>query len=257
MRLFRVRLIMNTEIMPGVHLLEVHAPQLAPAVLPGQYCMLRCCDSLASDPFLRRPFFVHEVDLVWGLCRFLVYVRGRATNWLANQSVGQELDILGPLGRGWVVRPDTRNLLLVGETTQLSSVVCLVYSMVGQGLDVALLCLAGKGGTPYPAALLPPEVEYHAFTEHTASALPSLLREYLNWADQICCGVSRETLQALAVDGNRWREKSFAQVALDRSLPCGSGACFACQVETRRGPRLLCQEGPVFELSTLAEGEWT
>ena len=115
MRLSSGILTTNTEILPGGHLLEVQAPQLARAVQPGQYCMLRCCDSQASDPLLRRPFFVAGVEPEQGVCRFLIYARGRASGWLARLQPGTLLDILGPLGHGWTIRPEVSNLLLIGE----------------------------------------------------------------------------------------------------------------------------------------------
>jgi len=82
-------------------LIEVHAPQLAQAAQPGQYCMVRCCDTSSTDPLLRRPFFIHTVRREQGLCTLLVHVRGRGTAWLVKQQEGASLDILGPLGQGF------------------------------------------------------------------------------------------------------------------------------------------------------------
>src|SRR5258707_14287685 len=101
MRLSTASITVNTEIRRGVHLIEMHAPQLAQAAQPGQYCMVRCCDRVASDPLLRRPFFVHTVRRERGLCTLLVHVRGRGTAWLVKQQEGASLDILGPLGQGF------------------------------------------------------------------------------------------------------------------------------------------------------------
>src|SRR5205085_8700955 len=101
MRLSIATITANAEIRTGMHLIEMHAPQLAQAVQPGQYCMVRCCDVEASDPLLRRPFFVQSVQRSLGLCSLLVSVCGRGTSWLSKQCEGATLDILGPLGHGW------------------------------------------------------------------------------------------------------------------------------------------------------------
>ncbi|NJM07388.1 hypothetical protein HC891_16190 [Candidatus Gracilibacteria bacterium] len=48
----------------------------------------------------------------------------------------------------------------------------------------------------------------------------------------------------------RW-QRGFAEVLLAGQLPCGTGACLACLVETRDGLRTRCKDGPVFDLRAL------
>ena len=253
MRLFSGTVIANNEILPGVHLLEVYAEQLARAAQPGQYCMLRCCDSLASDPLLRRPFFVAEVEPERSLCRLLVYRRGRASAWLASQQAGMPLDMLGPLGHGWVIRPETRNLLLVGEDPLLAAPLFLARSALESELAVTFIHCAASMEQSYPAALLPPEVEYQVFTDlERPVELARQIGAYLAWADAACCSVSEELLATLVRAHPRWGERHFAQAVLARPLPCASGVCLACQIEARREPRLVCRDGPVFALNELA-----
>src|SRR5258708_40124127 len=134
MRLSTASITGNTEIRRGVHLIEMHAPQLAQAAQPGQYCMVRCCDRVASDPLLRRPFFIHTVRREQGLCTLLVHVRGRGTAWLVKQQEGASLDILGPLGQGWIVRPMVRNLLLIGEDEHIPALALLAQRAIAQEL---------------------------------------------------------------------------------------------------------------------------
>src|SRR5579883_1709818 len=43
MRLLDATITSTSEIAPGMHLIEMHAPSLAHATQPGQYCMVRCC----------------------------------------------------------------------------------------------------------------------------------------------------------------------------------------------------------------------
>ncbi len=251
MPLYTAQLMTKHEIAPDSYLLEVHAPQLAQTVQPGQYCMVRCADLYASDPFLRRAFFVHEIERERGICRFLLSVYGRGTGWLSRQQVGTELDILGPLGRGWTLSSRTRNLLLLGERPLLAAVTCLAQHALAQELTVTLIDYVGETHRPgYPAALLSPEIEYQVFSG-TPEQLAHQLSAYLGWADNVYCSVSRETLALLMRTDVRWQEPSFAQVALGEALPCALGTCMNCQVETQRGLRLVCRDGPVFALSEL------
>ncbi|HEY3991617.1 MAG TPA: hypothetical protein VGM01_01950, partial [Ktedonobacteraceae bacterium] len=244
---FTTTLIVNSEILPGVHLLEVQAPQLARAVQPGQYCLLRCCDNLASDPLLRRPFFVAQVEPASDVCRFLVYQRGRASAWLARQQPGMPLDLLGPLGHGWTIRPEVRNLLLIGEDPLLASLLLLANHALERELSVTLLHCVAHEQEGYPAALLPPEIEYQVLpNKDEEGALATQLGDYLAWADSVCCSVTENTLALLSHVGTRWREKHFAQASIGCSLMCVTGTCQVCQIETRHGPRLVCKDGPVF-----------
>lgn len=230
----------------------MHAPQLVQAVQPGQYCMVRCCDALATDPLLRRPFFVHTVERGRGLCSLLVYVRGRGTAWLGKQQQGAALDVLGPMGHGWTVRPTARSLLLVSEEPYIPALALLAQYAIEQELAVTLVCQSVSAESVYPAALLPPEVEYHILTDDGSvgrqGALTDVVGEYLGWADAAYCGVSHETLASLYGRYERLRMRHFAQGVLLQPLVCGNGVCLTCHVETQSGPRLICRDGPVFDL---------
>src|SRR5207249_1800255 len=147
-----------------VHLIEVHVPPLAQAVQAGQYCMLRCCHPSATDPLLRRPFFVHGVQRGQGLCTFMVHEQGRGTAWLIRQQQGAPLDVLGPMGHGWDVRATVRNLLLISEGTMIGGLTLLAQSAIEQELAVTLVGQFRTAGEVYPPALLPPEVEYAIVT---------------------------------------------------------------------------------------------
>lgn len=285
MRLLTATVTANTEIYAGVHLIEMHAPQLAQTAQPGQYCMVRCCDALASDPLLRRPFFIHTVQRARGVCTLLIALRGRGTSWLVKQQEGAALDILGPLGHGWVVGPTVRNLLLISEGVMISAVTLLAQQAIEQELAVTLVNLCAGPEEIYPAVLLPAEVEYHVYTpgsnpgqdaeERAAQARPpripttptltgrtdhllkssivppQAIGNYFAWADAACCSVSHGTSQALYQQYERVRQKHFAQGIVLRPLVCGGGICLACTIETLSGPKLACRDGPVFDLGEI------
>lgn len=140
----------NTEIQPGIHLLELHAPQLAQGVQPGQYCMVRCGPAGVSDPLLRRPFFLHGAERGRGTCTLLVHRLGRGSSWLAQQPPGVQLDLLGPLGHGWSVRSTTRNALLVGDEESFASLTLLAKKALEEELAVTMICRADPQGKGYP-----------------------------------------------------------------------------------------------------------
>ena len=248
MRIHLAPLTATTLIRPGVQLLELHAPNLAQTVQPGQFCMVRCCAADASDPLLRRPFYVHSINRSRGSCTFYIHVQGRGTAWLAAQQEGAILDILGPLGHGWTLRPTTRNALLIGEERSISALTLLAQIALEQDIAVTLINQSQTLEESYPPALLSPEVEYHIVTEQQDKNLIQTLTPILPWADASFCSVSHETSLALYTHFERLRGKGFAQGTILRPLVCGTGVCFACSVETRTGQRLVCRDGPVFDM---------
>ncbi|HEY6406835.1 MAG TPA: hypothetical protein VIY29_05140 [Ktedonobacteraceae bacterium] len=255
MRLYTAIITSNSEILPGVHLVEMHVPPLTSAVQPGQYCMVRCSPPAVTDPLLRRPFFIHTARQTQGLCTLLVHVRGRGSSWLAEQREGATLDILGPMGHGWEVRSTTRNLLLVSVGSMIAGVTLLAQSALEQELAVTIVAHFPSAAEVYPAALLPPEVEYHSITADGSVGqqgdIVSVLGNYLPWADAACCSVSRETAALLYSTFERLRGKNFAQALVLHPLVCANGVCLACSIETLSGARLICRDGPVFDLREL------
>ena len=88
----------------------------------------------------------------------------------------------------------------------------------------------------------------------TSPSLPVALSP-IGWADQICVALPNDQLATLAsaIRATRLRwEPGFASALVEGPLICGFGACGACPLELRRGSRLLCGDGPVFDLRDLA-----
>ncbi len=214
--------------------------------------MVRCAAPNASDPLLRRPFYISSLNLSRGTCTLYVSVQGRGTSWLAQQQEGTNLDILGPLGHGWMLRSTTRNALLIGEERQISALTLLAQIALEQDIAVTLVNQSRTAEESYPPALLSPEIEYHVVPEEQNNNFIQLLTETLPWADAAYCSVSRETSVALYTRFERLRGKNFAQGTLIQPLACGTGICFACSVETRIGQKLVCRDGPVFDLRDIA-----
>ena len=143
MRLFTATITANTAFnIDGytAHLIELYVPQLVQAAVPGQYILVRCCHPQASDPLLRRPFFIHSMQRKQGYCTLLVFVRGRGTAWLVGQQIGAELDLLGPQGHGWTLSPTVRNLLLISDMQLIAALPFLIQTAIEQELAVTLLC---------------------------------------------------------------------------------------------------------------------
>src|ERR1700730_17319345 len=78
--------------------LVVHHPPSAVAVNPGQFFQLAVD---APHTLLRRPYSAAWSDPASGRIGFIFNVVGAGSAWLSVRQEGNEVDLLGPLGRGF------------------------------------------------------------------------------------------------------------------------------------------------------------
>ncbi len=199
---------------------------------------------------LRRPLGVHRVSPD-GRVALLFSVVGRGTGWLAQRQEGEVLDLLGPLGNGFEIRPESKRVLLVAGGIGIAPLVALAESALARDLSVVLVIGDRTSAHVYPDHLLPSGITAVVATEDGSAGvrgmatdlLPQLARE----ADQVFACGPLAMYRAMAATSEEWGNKP-AQVLLEVVLGCGVGACLGCTVETRRGRKLVCRDGPVFGL---------
>jgi dihydroorotate dehydrogenase electron transfer subunit len=242
------------------------APELAQGAVPGQFVMLRCNEapvhgetppshiSLSNDPLLPRPMSIHRLrpgpdGVEWSI---LYDVVGEGTQWLASRRPGDLVFAWGPLGHGYTVRDTSRHLLLVAGGIGVAPLVWLADEAVSQGKSIVLVLGGRHGEQIFPTALLPAEVEVVVTTEDGSLGRQGLATdafiEHLEWCDQaFACGPNA-MFRAMAGAMRAARGRRPVQVLLEERMGCGTGICYGCAVETRRGMRLVCKDGPRFEL---------
>ncbi len=255
------------DVTPRLRWLTLHAPDLARAARAGQYLLVRCAEQGSYDPLLRRPLFIAAAEPALGQIGLLYEPTERGLIWLSRGRAGDTLDVIGPLGHPFELDGRTRNLLLVGSGPGLGALLLLAHAGAARGA-VTLIAGADEPGRLPPPFLLPGEVEYQTVpglqiadfklqtgASGTQSAIYNL-QSAITWADQICAALPIGQLLALrdAIGRVKYRwERGFAGALLEGPLVCGVGACGVCAVELRRGTRLLCSDGPVFDLRDLAD----
>jgi dihydroorotate dehydrogenase electron transfer subunit len=230
-----------------VCLLWAQAPEIGSLSRPGQYCMARCGEG--HEMPLRRPLSVHRVSQ--DTVAFLFAVVGRGTEWLAQRREGDSLELLGPLGNGFEVHPSSRNLLLVAGGIGIAPLAALAEQAAAIGRSVTLLMGDRTAVRICPRSLLPSGVKTVVATEDgslgTKGMVTDLVPQFVPGADQVFACGPLPMYRRMAGMGAQLGDKP-AQVLLEAVLGCGVGACLGCTVETTRGQRSVCKDGPVFEL---------
>lgn len=236
--------------------LSLHAPDLAREVRAGQLLMVRCNEPGGHEPFLRRALFVAACEPALGQVALLFAPeQDIGLRWLARVRPGDTLDLLGPVGYPFQLDPQTRSLLLVGEGPALGALLMLARDVLARGGAATLLAGASDPLLLPPPFLLPAAVEYQSISGRSVDLLSQPEgRTMLLWADQLCAAIPSAQIPMLRdmVRSVRMRwERGFASALLETPLLCGIGSCHGCRVELRKGQRLACVEGPVFDVRDL------
>jgi dihydroorotate dehydrogenase electron transfer subunit len=275
MRLVKSELVDSREFLPGQWLQSFHAPHLATGSRAGQFVHIRTGDY--SGLVLRRPFSINTADAATGIITIHFRTIGRGTEWFTRLRPGDEIDVLGPLGRPFEVDPRSTHLLLIAGGLGMAGVRALADEAIRDGRQVTLLFGAASAREVYPSSLLPDEVEYVIATDDGSVGrrgfVTDLVPEYEAWADQaFACGPAgmlaalarqaagrRQRLgvaklgrkrgagRPVAVGSPAARRKAFLQVSMEQNMGCAVGACLGCVVMGVSGtPQRVCREGPVF-----------
>jgi dihydroorotate dehydrogenase electron transfer subunit len=276
-------IVSNVEVMPGIHLMWIEAPDIAATAQPGQFITVRC-----GDFTLRRPFSIHQVgndnviasEVKQSQIAILFKVTGKGTLWLSQRKPGERIDILGPLGKGFTIAPKSKNLLLVAGGIGLAPLVFLMQQALSQH-QITLIHGASMAAQLYHnscqlSAISYQTVQFIPVTEDGSTGqkgkATDVLPDFLDWADQIyACGpvgmykamaemslrAERSNLKpkkSIVGEGlvpSRNRKLKECQVSLEVRMGCGFGACYGCTINTKKGLRHVCRDGPVFELDDI------
>lgn len=156
---------------------------------------------------------------------------------------GTVLSLRGPLGHGFTMPATARKVALVAVNGNPYRLLALLASALTQGAAVTLV-----------SETIPDDLS----SDVEIQPLCNLL-DVAQWSDYLAFDVARESLpqvrERLMVDGQvgAWNE---AQALVVTPMPCGGLAeCGVCAVSHRRGWKMACKDGPVFNLNDLLKGK--
>jgi dihydroorotate dehydrogenase electron transfer subunit len=240
-------IISNTELVPGYHLICVDAPDIVAASKPGQFITVKCGKELP----LRRPFSIHQITES-GWLYFFFKAIGKGTSRLSLCRKGEKLDILGPLGNGFSIKPISKKLLLVAGGIGIAPLSFLAQQALIQEKSVTLLLGAHAKDALYPQKLLPGEIKPIITTEDGSHGekgkVTDILPKYVNLADQIYACGPLAMYKEMAKQRQKWQVNKPIQISLEVRIGCGVGACFSCSIKTKNGMKRVCLDGPIFNL---------
>ena len=194
---------------------------------PGQYLLAH---DPASDSPLPAPIF-NSGSVPGG---FLI-----APPIPQTWQLGASPSLRGPLGKGFSLPASVRHVALVPLSETAARLKPLLALALEQDASVVLV-------SDLDLSDLPHEVEVQP---------TSALTEIARWADYLAIDIFRESLPVLSSILGTGRQAGVlfeAQVLVLSPMPCGGLAeCGVCAVTVRRGWKMACKDGPVFDLKEL------
>jgi len=188
---------------------------------------------------------------------------GEGTKLLAQREVGDDLDIMGPIGNGFSIYPESRKVMIVGGGIGVAPLLALAEESIVQGKEVRVLIGALKkelviGEESFKLLGAKVDVATDDGSYKYKGLVTDLLERTIkeDWlADQIfACGpkpmLRKINEIALRVNIN-------CQVSLEERMACGIGACLGCvcKIKTKDKKedkvkyeyKRVCVDGPIFE----------
>lgn len=214
--------------------------------------MVRCGEEL----ILPRPFSIHQANEDRMALFYAVWEGGRGTGWISQRKIGDNVDLLGPLGNGFSIRPDTRNLLLVAGGIGIAPLCFLAQESLRRGCSVTLLLGAQTKAQLYPEHLLPSGIRLFTATEDGTRGkqgmVTDLLPDFADRTDQIFACGPMPMYRDMATQKQKLKlEDKPVQISLEVRMGCGLGVCYGCTVKTKNGLKQVCKDGPVFDLDDI------
>jgi dihydroorotate dehydrogenase electron transfer subunit len=236
--------------------LTLDCPLIAASAKPGQFVMIRT--GTGKDPLLRRPFSIHQASS-GGRIQIYFKVVGRGTDILAQVKRGEEVSVLGPLGRGFRLST-TGPAVIIGGGLGMAPMLFLAKENCRLkkdcSKDLLLLGAHAKGeiepllddfrqfGLTLLTATDDGSLGTHGYiTELMRTVtLPPGGTVYTCGPEPMMAGVSKIC-----------RSQGIpCQVSVESVMACGMGACLGCSRPAKNGTYThVCVNGPVYDAEEL------
>ncbi|NLY29835.1 MAG: dihydroorotate dehydrogenase electron transfer subunit [Firmicutes bacterium] len=218
-------------------------------VKPGQFIMIRI--GSGKEHVLRRPISIAAVTEQ--SLTIVLRVVGRGTKWLSERCIGDLLDVLGPLGRGFPSPPQDAKVLIVGGGLGVPPLWLLGETIQAEADEVDVVlgfrsqrdCILTDEFSRLGHLVVTTDDGSFGIKGNVIEAVDSLRRSGHSWEYVYACG-PLPMLRNLKRYFSNQDVKGY--VSLEEHMACGVGACHGCVClsEDRSLTRRICVNGPVF-----------
>ena len=242
------KLIEKKAISAGMFSFTILCPDVAELAKCGQFVHIK-----VEGCTLRRPISICEIDREKGTIRIVFEIRGSGTDRLAMLNVGDDVDMIAPLGNGFSTGiADGKRIIVIGggigvppmlQTAKEYKKVTAILGFRSYGKIILTDDFAKNG------------IETIVCTDDgsvgTKGTIAEPLKNELEKGDVgavFACG-PKPMLGAIIQLAKEYGV--YSEVSLEERMGCGVGACVGCVCKIMRGGEekmlRVCKDGPVFK----------
>lgn len=231
----------------GVYSMWINT-EAAQSAVAGQFVSVYCKD---KTKLLPRPISICQVNKEENALRLVYRVVGGGTAEMSDYKAGEDIELIGPLGNGFMKR-DGKKAILIGGGIGIPPMVQLAEELK----DIAeVQVVAGYRDELFLTEELEERGSLYIATEDgsrgTKGTVIDAIKEQAVKGDVIyACGPTPmlKAIKEYALDNN-----IECQLSLEERMACGIGACLACVCRSKDkdshsnvNNKRICKDGPVF-----------
>lgn len=253
------KLIDKTFLTSTIIRLRLRNQDLASHSQPGQFINIKVSNNYV--PLLRRPFSIHRVNQNEQWFEILFQIIGRGTELLANFKVGDELNIIGPLGNSFVIPKGIKHANLMAGGLGIAPLLFLAQQLANRGIPATLYF--GNRSQEYFYDLKDFEelgILYFLATDDGSLGFKGKVTDlFLTKQNKI--QETNSIIYACGPNPMLHKVKEIAnqlnlscQVSLETMMACGFGVCLGCVVKSTSPAipyKYVCKDGPVFNINEI------
>jgi dihydroorotate dehydrogenase electron transfer subunit len=222
----------------------------------GQFVHIAIPDDHAM--ILRRPISINTVNVKDNTIDIVYQVVGSGTEKLAQLKQGDEIDALGPIGKGFDVALATEHALVVGGGVGVAPLLMLCEALKEKKVNVDSFFGFRSAGLVYQ------QKEFDALCDSLTIATEDGTLGHAGYVTSFveatikqskpniiyACGPTPllKAIQVIAL-----KHEVPCQLSLEQRMGCGIGSCLVCACKIKVGDgstyKKVCKDGPVFKAS--------
>lgn len=240
------------------HHMVFEVGEIAAHVKPGNFAAISVGGE-SSSMVLRRAFAIYRAidkGMLGGTIELVVAPHGAGSRWLTNQSVGDFVDLIAPLGTAFGIPTSNANAMLIGGGYGSAPLFALAEILKNRGCRVDMVLGASTANKIYAPLEGKRSVSSLTLTTDDGSAgihgqitesIPRLIREFGTEVIYSCGPMAMlESINKIATDFD-----IVHQCSVEESMACGIGVCMTCVVPMRTEDEVKmirsCIDGPVMD----------
>lgn len=233
-------------------LLKLKCDEGLSEIKAGQFVEIRID---GAGILLRRPISINYIDEQRKEMWLMIQEVGRGTKKMGQLKVGEKLNIVYPLGNGFMIANESGSKcpLLVGGGVGVAPILYLAKKWSERGIRPTVLLGARRSEDLLEYDLFRQYGDVFVTTEDGSEGEKGFVTQHSVLKkrdfDLVCCCGPTPMMKAMA----KWaKEKNIeCKVSLENKMACGLGACLCCVEETNEGNVRVCVDGPVFDTRDL------